>query len=72
MRRAAAWFLLAVYVALAGAAVWLAAFDGADVDAVGALGFAAFAGAGTADRAAAAGQRGGMAVARNGDLLRRG
>ena len=45
--KAAAWGLLGVYVALAGAAVVLVAFEGADVDALGALGFGAFAGAGT-------------------------
>ena len=45
--RAAAWLLLAVYVALAGAAVGLVLFEGADTDALGALGFGAFAGVGT-------------------------
>jgi hypothetical protein len=45
--RAAAWGLLAVYIALAGAAVGLVLFAGADVDALGALGFSAFAGVGT-------------------------
>jgi hypothetical protein len=45
--RAAAWGLLGVYVALAGAAVGLVLFGGADDDAFGALGFCAFAGVGT-------------------------
>jgi hypothetical protein len=45
--RAAAWGLLAVYIALAGAAVGLVLFGGADDDALGALGFCAFAGVGT-------------------------
>jgi hypothetical protein len=45
--KAAAWGLLAVYVGFAGAAVALVAFAGADVDALGALGFGAFAGVGT-------------------------
>ena len=47
MRRAAAWFLLAVYVALAAAAVGLVVVQDAQPDAIGALGFAAFAGVGT-------------------------
>ena len=47
MRRAAAWFLLAVYVALAAAAVGLVVLQDAQPDAIGALGFAAFAGVGT-------------------------
>jgi hypothetical protein len=47
MRRAAAWLLLGVYVVLAGAAVALVLFAGADTDALGALGFSAFAGVGT-------------------------
>ena len=45
--RAAAWGLLAVYVALAAAAVVLVAFEGADIDALGAVLFGAFAGVGT-------------------------
>ena len=45
--KAAAWGLLALYVALAGAAVGLVLFAGADVDSLGALGFGAFAGVGT-------------------------
>jgi hypothetical protein len=45
--RVAAWSALGVYVALAGAAVGLVLFGGADVDALGALGFGAFAGVGT-------------------------
>ena len=45
--RAAAWGLLAVYVALAAAAVVLVAFEGADADALGAVLFGAFAGVGT-------------------------
>ncbi len=44
--RAAAWGLLGVYIALAGAAVGLVLFGGADTDAIGALGFSAFAGVG--------------------------
>jgi hypothetical protein len=44
--RAAAWGLLGVYIALAGAAVGLVLFGGADTDALGALGFSAFAGVG--------------------------
>ena len=42
--RAAAWGLLAVYVALAAAAVALVVFEGADSDALGALGFGALRG----------------------------
>jgi hypothetical protein len=45
--KAAAWGLLAVYVALAAAAVLLVAFEGADADALGAVLFGAFAGVGT-------------------------
>ena len=46
MRVAAAWSLLAVYVALAAAAVALVVLQGAKVDALGGLGFAGFAGVG--------------------------
>jgi hypothetical protein len=47
MRVIAAWALLAIYVALAAAAVALVVFQGASADALGALGFAGFAGVGT-------------------------
>jgi hypothetical protein len=47
MRVIAAWTLLAIYVALAAAAVALVVFQGASADALGALGFAGFAGVGT-------------------------
>jgi hypothetical protein len=47
MRRAAACSLLAVYVALAAGAVGLVVLQDAHPDAIGALGFAAFAGVGT-------------------------
>ena len=47
MKRAAAWTLLAIYVALAAGAVALTIFQGASSDGLGALGFAAFAGVGT-------------------------
>ena len=47
MKRAAAWALLAIYVALAAGAVALTIFQGASSDGLGALGFAAFAGVGT-------------------------
>ena len=46
MRRAAAWTLLAVYVALAAGAVALTVFQGASPDGLGALAFAGFAGVG--------------------------
>ena len=46
MKVAAAWTLLAIYVALAAAAVALVVFQGASADALGALGFAGFAGVG--------------------------
>lgn len=46
MRAAAAWTLLAAYLALAAGAVGLVVFQGASVDALGALGFAGFAGVG--------------------------
>ena len=44
--KAAAWALLAVYLALAAAAVALVAFAGANTDALGALAFGGFAGVG--------------------------
>jgi hypothetical protein len=47
MKVTAAWALLAIYVALAAAAVALVVFQGASADALGALGFAGFAGVGT-------------------------
>ena len=47
MRAAAAWTLLAVYVALALGAVALTVFQGASSDGLGALAFAGFAGVGT-------------------------
>jgi hypothetical protein len=47
MKVTAAWTLLAIYVALAAAAVALVVFQGASADALGALGFAGFAGVGT-------------------------
>jgi hypothetical protein len=46
MKAAAAWTLLAVYVALAAGAVALVVFQGASTDGLGALGFAGFAGVG--------------------------
>jgi hypothetical protein len=46
MKVAAAWTLLAVYVALAAGAVALVVFQGASTDGLGALGFAGFAGVG--------------------------
>jgi hypothetical protein len=46
VRRAAAWGLFGVYVALAAAAVALVVFQGADADVLGVFGFVAFAGAG--------------------------
>ena len=46
MKRAAAWTLLAIYVALAAGAVALTIFQGASPDGLGALGFAGFAGVG--------------------------
>jgi hypothetical protein len=46
MRIAAAWTLLAIYVALAAGAVALTVFQGASTDGLGALGFAGFAGVG--------------------------
>jgi hypothetical protein len=46
MKVAAAWTLLAIYVALAAGAVALVVFQGASTDALGALGFAGFAGVG--------------------------
>jgi hypothetical protein len=45
--RVAAWGALGAYIALAGASVALVLFGGADADAIGALGFSAFAGVGT-------------------------
>jgi hypothetical protein len=47
MKVIVAWTLLAIYVALAVAAVALVVFQGASADALGALGFAGFAGVGT-------------------------
>ena len=47
MKTAAAWALLALYVALAVGAVALVVFQGANTDALGAVGFAGFAGVGT-------------------------
>ena len=47
MRRVAAWALLAGYVAMAAAAVALVAFQDASTDALGVIGFGAFAGVGT-------------------------
>jgi hypothetical protein len=47
MKTAAAWALLAIYVALAAGAVALVAFDDGSADALGTLGFAGFAGVGT-------------------------
>ena len=47
MKTAAAWALLALYVALAAGAVALVVFQGASTDALGAVGFAGFAGVGT-------------------------
>ena len=46
MKVAAAWTLLAIYVALAAGAAALVVFQGASADAMGALGFAGFAGVG--------------------------
>jgi len=44
--RVAAWGLLGTYLALVAGAIWLVAFEGADSDALGAIGFAGFAGVG--------------------------